>query len=163
MRWLTDFRGLRFSEKVAVLGSAASILAIPLAFVSCLSGTPGKSPGAQPGALMQTSGSNSPIVSAGGDVVINMEQTRPDFVTNHEGAGALLMRAPDFRAHAEASLSGVGPLVIGRIINGTAVQKLELKSATGLSSPPWAKVRVLEGDYKGRVGWIVMSSLRKPY
>lgn len=163
MKWISDFRSLRLPEKVAVLGSLASIAAIPLAFVSCLSGPPDKPPRGGPPASMQTSGNNSPIVSSNGDVVINIEQSRPDFVTNHEGAGALLMLVPDYSAMARASLRGTGPKVIGRIINGTSVQQLELKSSTSLVSPPWAKVRILEGDYKGRVGWIVMSSLRKPY
>ena len=112
---------------------------------------------------MTSEGNNSPVVNAGRDAVINIGETKPDFVTDHDGAGAVLMTEPDFKAWISMAVSGPGEKFVGRLINGTAVQKLELREAAADgNSPPWARVKILEGDLKGRTGWILMSALRRP-
>ncbi|MCC9600550.1 hypothetical protein LOC67_08255 [Stieleria sp. JC731] len=115
------------------------------------------------GRSMVSSGDNSPVVVAGRDAVINLASTKPDFITDHDGAGALLMTQPDFRAFISGALSSKNDKIIGRIVNGTPVAKIELLDGDPEQpSPPWAKVTVLDGDLKGQTGWILMTSLRVP-
>lgn len=114
---------------------------------------------------MTSQGDRSPVVEAGGDVTINFSEVKPDFVTDHNGAGALLMTEPDFEAFIGSTFSDKGEKVVGRLINGTEVAKIEVTSADVPRADmkmPWAKVRILEGDLKGKEGWILMNSLRRP-
>ena len=110
----------------------------------------------------QTSGSNSPIINASGDVVVNMAPTKPDYVTDHEGGGALLMTEPDFVAFVGSAIDGKGDKIIGRLVNGTPISLLEQKEGNRDDpSPPWARVKVLEGDLRDQTGWILQTVLRK--
>ncbi len=112
---------------------------------------------------MSSTGDSSPVVKAGRDAIVNITTPKADYVTDHDGAGALLMTEPDFRAFVSSSIGSEGKKVIGRLVNGTEVAKIELKTADPNElSPPWAKVKVLEGELKDSIGWILMNSLRKP-
>jgi len=112
---------------------------------------------------MSTTGDNSPVVKAGRDAIINLTESKADYVTDHDGAGALLMTEPDFRAFVSSSINAAGEKVVGRLVNGTEVAKIELKAAGASEpNPPWAKIKVLEGELKDSIGWILMNSLRKP-
>lgn len=112
---------------------------------------------------MTSAGDNSPVIKAGRDVIISPTRKKPDYVTDHDGAGALLMTEPDFKAFIASTMDGEGDKIVGRLVNGTEVAKIELKPANREEpSPPWAKVKVLEGELKDSVGWILMNALRKP-
>ena len=116
----------------------------------------------RPGEMSSTE-SNSPVVNAGRDVKIEIGEKKPDYVSNHDGAGALLLTESDFKAFLSAMISGKGEKILGRLLNGIELEKLELKEGnTEEPSPPWAKVKVLEGELEGSVGWILMNSLKKP-
>ena len=112
---------------------------------------------------LQSGGDNSPVVNAGRDAIVNLATPKPDFITDHDGAGALLMTDPDFRAFIGAAIDAKGDKIIGRLINGTPLSLIEQREdSQDEPSPPWAKVKVLDGPHKGREGWILLNSLRKP-
>ncbi|MBN1910847.1 MAG: hypothetical protein JW818_13970 [Pirellulales bacterium] len=162
---------------IGTLGAVASILAIPLAILLWYANRSPETPKPAPSGDTVTQGDNATAyhgrdIITGNDninlndnkgvVVIQQEKPKPDFIADHDGAGALLMKEPDFRAFIAASMSGQGEKVVGRLVNGTALAKLDQKPANPQEpSPPWAKVKVLDGDHKDAEGWILMNSLRK--
>ncbi len=107
-------------------------------------------------------GNKNNIIAPGGKVDVHLGTTEPkhEYVTEHEGAGALLMKKPDFRAYLTATTLGEGE-TLGRCVNGTPVKILEEKSGSA-ESPPWLKVEILDGKYKGTVAWALQPSVRKP-
>lgn len=86
----------------------------------------------------------------------------PDYISDHDGAGALLMAEPDFQKFLAGTIQGASDAVLGRLINGTSLALLEMTEAEEKLVPPWKKVRVLEGKLKDKTGWILADSLRKP-
>lgn len=122
----------------------------------------------EPELVLESKGDNSPVVMAGRDVIIASDDSKPDYITDHDGAGAVLMTEPNFKAFLSNVISSKGNKVIGRLINGTEVANLEITDAdrtlieANETTPPWVKVRVLEGRFEGKVGWILMTSLRMP-
>ena len=112
---------------------------------------------------MSSTGDHSPVLNAGRDAIVNVIGPKADYITDHDGAGALLMTEPDFRAFLSHTMGRSDEKVIGRLVNGTEVAKIELKEADmSEPNPPWVKVKVLEGDLKDSEGWILMNALRKP-
>lgn len=112
---------------------------------------------------LSSTGDGSPVINAGRDAIVNLSPQLPDFVTDHDGAGALLMTEPDFAAFIDSAISGKGERVIGRLVNGTGLSMIELKEGNSEEpTPPWAKVKVLEGTFKDKEGWILMKAIRKP-
>jgi len=113
---------------------------------------------------MQSSGDNSPVIQSEGDVtvVIGPEAPpKPDYISAHDGAGAMLMIEPDFSAMVDASIRGKTEKAIGRLVNGTGLAFLEQQNEPGSITIPWVKVRVLDGEFKDQEGWIIQSSVKK--
>ena len=87
------------------------------------------------------------------------QSIKADFTSNHEGAGALLMKEPDFLSFlANSTGRGADDKAIGRLINGTELADLKERRS---DSVPWVKVRVLDGDFKDQEGWLMQRDLRK--
>jgi hypothetical protein len=82
-----------------------------------------------------------------------------DYITEHDGAGAMLMKEPDFIAFLETSTGRLNEKSIGRLINGTKLADLQERHNDPV---PWLKVKVLDGDFAGKEGWVQQRSVRKP-
>lgn len=115
---------------------------------------------------MRSEGNNSPIVNAhGGDVTVNVgqpEPAKPELISSHDGAGALLMTEPDFTAFIGASIGQPSEKIIGRLLNGTHLSDLKESREQSSDSPPWIKVRVLDGKFKDQEGWLIYESVKRP-
>ena len=100
-----------------------------------------------------------------GPVTININEVpkKPDYVTNHDGAGALLMTEPNFMEFIRVSTQpGGSDKVIGRLINGTGLVYLGERTQAKIDNPPWLKVRVIDGEYKDKEGWLLQNTVAQP-
>ncbi len=106
-------------------------------------------------------GNKNNIIAPGSKIDVHHggEASKHQYVTEHNGAGALLMKKPDFRVFLTATTWGEGE-TSGRCVNGTPVKILEEKAGSA-ESPPWLKVEVLDGTHKGIVAWVLQTSVRK--
>ncbi len=112
-----------------------------------------------------STGDTSPIVNAGGDVTIQIGKeaaAKPELIASQDGAGAMLMKEPDFREFLSLSIGGTSEIAIGRLMDGTPLADLHEQTEQSPDSPPWIKVRVLDGRLKDQQGWVMQSSVRKP-
>lgn len=91
-------------------------------------------------------------------VTTNVSKT----VSTHDGAGAILMIKPDFKAFVSIERHN---LHIGRLINGTELKVIRCEDFSASKhlklQVPWCKVEILEGDFSTRIGWLPSANIVK--
>lgn len=102
------------------------------------------------------------VAVGGRDAIINnYEERKLHDVVETDGAGGFLIAKPDVGLRTKAVLSVVNgssapASFVGLIPNFTEVMILD-----STSTPPWTFIRVVEGEFKDKEGWVFSSSLGK--
>ena len=84
-------------------------------------------------------------------------QTQDAYFINNPSSGAVkLHELPDFQAATKNQA-----LILGTLMKGTQIEILETKLDAQVPVLSWYRIRVLDGDFAGRVGWVSSSSVEK--
>lgn len=99
------------------------------------------------------SGNENTVVSdINGDVTINNVNSKDmgTFINNPAAGSALLLSEPNIEAKYHICLA----------TKGTKVEKLETQKDSKLPLV-WMKIKIMAGEYKGKVGWVSQNNLEE--